>query len=266
MHSLEEKITSRACPGDHVRHAHAVLYNILSWRDGSTRTPQFNTTAHNCPCEQRRTVCRKDPRDTSSVLLKTIRFMRSLPSFSQLPLADQLSLLGHCWVPLFVLGLAQEKIEFEVAPVPQSSILRQILLGPGFTESDHPTLAGVHRLTTCLHELRNLNLSTKEYAYLKGAMLFNPAIPGLSARVFIEGLQQEAQRALRDIVHLLYPEDSHRFSRILLTALSVQTINHGLVTEFFFKPVISNRNMLDLITEMLFCPMESQKNVLHINI
>lgn len=182
MFPLEEKTTSRAC-----QHAHAVLYNILSWRDGSSRTSHFNTTTHKCPCEQRRTVCLKDPRDTcwfaSSVLLKTIRFMRSLPSFSQLPLADQSTLLGHCWVPLFVLGLAQEIVEFEVTCVPQSSILRQILLGPGFTEIDHPTLAGVHRLTTCLHELRNLNL--KEYAYLKGAMLFNPGkIHFLIYRVF----------------------------------------------------------------------------------
>lgn len=85
-------------------------------------------------------------------------------------------MLRHCWVPVFVLGLAQEKIVFEVTDVPNSSILRKILLGPGLTEkeADRPTLAGVHKLRTCLHHLWNLDLSPKEYAYLKGALLFNP--------------------------------------------------------------------------------------------
>lgn len=59
---------------------------------------------------------------------------------------------------------------------PNSSILRQILLGPGLTEkeADQPTLAGVNRLRACLRQLWNLDLSPKEYAYLKGALLFNP--------------------------------------------------------------------------------------------
>lgn len=85
-------------------------------------------------------------------------------------------MLRHCWVPLFVLGLAQEKIAFEVTDAPNSSILRQILLGPGLTEGEahRPTLAGVHRLRTCLRYLWKLDLSPKEYAYLKGALLFNP--------------------------------------------------------------------------------------------
>lgn len=210
--------------------------------------------------------------------------MRSLPSFSQLPTGDQLLLLRHCWAPLFVLGLAQEKIVFEVTNVPNSSILRQILLGPGLTEkdADQPTLDEVHRLKTCLHHLWNLDLSPKEYAYLKGAVLFNPgkpsfliifaftltslldmglnrnlslptaAVEGLSGLSFIEGLQQEAQRALQEVTHLRHPGDASRFSHILLAASSTQTVSHHFTIELFFKPVISNIDMLHLLTEMLF--------------
>ncbi|XP_071356426.1 nuclear receptor subfamily 0, group B, member 2b [Trachinotus anak] len=260
MFSLEEKTTNKTCSGYQDQHPHTILYNILSWRDSDYLNDKLNSNSgvHSCHCEQRRAVCLKDPKATcqvaSGVLVKTICFMRSLPSFSQLPLGDQLSLLRHSWVPLFVLGLAQERIVFEVTDVPNSSILRQILLRPGLSEKevDQPTLARVHRLKSYLHQLWDLDLSPREYAYLKGAMLFNPVVQGLSAVLFIEGLQQEAQEALRQAVHLLHPEDASRFRHILLAASAILNISHSLVTKLFFKPVIGNANMLHLLTEMLF--------------
>lgn len=181
MFPLEE-ITHTTCTGYQDQHPHTILYNILSGKESGYLNTKLNhhATAHNCHCEQRRTVCLKYPKATcqvaSSVLVKTICFVRSLPSFSQLPSGDQSLLLRHCWVPLFLLGLAQEKIVFEVTDEPNSSILRQILLGPQLTErkADRPTLAGVHKLRTCLHHIWDLDLSPKEYAYLKGALLFNP--------------------------------------------------------------------------------------------
>lgn len=183
MFPLEET-TNSACSSYRDQHPHAILYSILSWRESGYHHNKLNrhATAHNCHCEQRRTVCLKDPKATcqvaSGVLVKTICFMRSLPAFSQLPSGDRSSLLRHCWLPLFVLGLAQEEIVFEVIDVPNSSILRQILLGPGpgltEKEADQPTQAGVHILRTCLHQLWDLDLGPKEYAYLKGALLFNP--------------------------------------------------------------------------------------------
>lgn len=255
MFPLEE-----TCSGHRDQHPHTILYNILSGRESGYLNNKLNpsTAAYSCPCEHRRTVCLKDPKATcqvaSSVLVKTICFVRSLPSFSQLPSGDQSSLLRHCWVPLFVLGLAQDKIVFEVTDVPNSSILRQILLGPGLTakEADQPTFAGVHKLRVCLHHLWNLDLSPKEYAYLKGALLFNPAVQGLSASLFVDSLQQEAQRALQEVIYLLHPEDTARFSLVLRAASTVQTVGHSLVTGLFFKPVIGNTNMLHLLTDMLF--------------
>ncbi|XP_068567519.1 nuclear receptor subfamily 0 group B member 2-like [Cebidichthys violaceus] len=259
MFPLEE-FTNHSCSGYRDQPPHTILYNILSGSESRYLNDKLNrdATAHKCHCEQRRTVCLQDPKATcqvaSSVLVKTVCFVRSLPSFSQLPSEDQSSLLRRCWVPLFVLGLAQEKIVFEVTDAPNTSILRKILLGPGLAgnQADQPTLARVHNLRACLHKLWNLDLSPKEYAYLKGALLFDPAVPGLSASSFIEGLQREAQRALREVIRLLHPEDAARFSHVLGAASTTQTVSHSLVTELFFKPVIGNANMLHLLTEMLF--------------
>ncbi|XP_060948728.1 nuclear receptor subfamily 0 group B member 2-like [Limanda limanda] len=259
MFSVEEDIADRACSGYQDQHPHTILYNILCWRDSDHLNGEANSylTSHTCHCKQRK-VRLKDPTATcqvaSSVLIKTVCFMRSLPSFSQLPLGDQSALLTHCWVPLFVLGLAQERIMFEVTDVPNPSILRQILLRPGLSEKevDQATLAGVHRLRACLYQLWDLDLSPKEYAYLRGATLFNPAVRGLSAMLLIEGLQQEAQRALQEVIHLLHPEDASRFRHVSLAASTTQNVSHSLVTELFFKPVIGNTNMLHLLTDMLF--------------
>lgn len=189
MYPVEE-MTESTCCGYRDQHPHNILYSILS--GGKCRyLDTHRNTALNCHCEQKRTVCLKDPKATcqiaSDVLVKTMRFIRSLPSFRQLPQEDQSLLLKHCWVPLFVLGLAQKKIVFEVTDGPNSSLLRKILLGPGQTEkeAERPTLSEVHKLRTCLHQLWNLDLSPKEYAYLKGALLFNPGKMMSNVKVFM---------------------------------------------------------------------------------
>lgn len=105
--------------------------------------------------------------------------MKSLPSFHHLPGVDQFLLLQNHWVPLFILGLAQEQITFEVADVPTTSFLRKILLHDGNGNSEQETddfplnLAAVHNLKSCLDRLWRLELTPKEYVYLKGAILFN---------------------------------------------------------------------------------------------
>ncbi|XP_028837243.1 nuclear receptor subfamily 0 group B member 2a [Denticeps clupeoides] len=233
--------------------SNAILYNILSRADGDSFTP------HRCHCEIRRTVCLKTPNATcqvaSDVLVKTIHFMKSLPAFQQLPPKDQLALLGSCWAPLFILGLAQERVSFEVADSPAASMLKRILLNcHQDTEArrEQPTLVGVHKLKSCLQKFWSLDLSPKEYAYLKGTMIFNPDVPDLKAALFIEGLQREAQHALREVLLPLHPNDRGRFARILLTASFLKTITSNLITELFFRPVIGQADLQELLAEMLF--------------
>ncbi|KFV59830.1 Nuclear receptor subfamily 0 group B member 2, partial [Gavia stellata] len=181
----------------------AILYTILSQNLNHSRGG--HSPAHQrCLCHQRRTVCLRTPHITcqaaSNVLVKTISFMKNLPSFHLLPREDQLLLLDSCWVPLFLL----------------------------------------------------LDLSPKEYAYLKGAILFNPDVPGLRASLYIESLQREAQRALQEVLQPLHPEDQGRFARILLIASTLKSISPALITDLFFRPVIGNTDIIELIVEMLY--------------
>ncbi|XP_072548725.1 nuclear receptor subfamily 0 group B member 2a [Salminus brasiliensis] len=239
----------------------AILFNILSRAEsGAPARSNLNYLPSNrCHCEMRRTVRLKTPGATcqvaSNILVKTIHFMKSLPAFQQLPPKDQLVLLQSCWAPLFILGLAQERVCFEVEDVPAPSMLKRILMNRRDAEEperEQPTLAGVQKLKSCLKKFWSLDLSPKEYAYLKGTMIFNPDVPGLRAALFIEGLQQEAQHALQEVVFLLHPEDRGRFARLLLAGSLLKTITPGLVTELFFRPIISQAHLLDLLVDMLF--------------
>lgn len=161
--------------------SNAILFNILSRAEATPSEPSYKRVPQTCHCEKRWTVCLKTPSETcpvaSDVLVKTVHFMKSLPAFQHLPPKDQLSLLQNCWAPLFILGLAQDRFGFEVHDSPAPSMLKRILLDGQETPSsgpEQPTLAGVQTLKACLKKFWSLDLSPKEYAYLKGTVIFNP--------------------------------------------------------------------------------------------
>ncbi|XP_068179536.1 nuclear receptor subfamily 0 group B member 2a [Antennarius striatus] len=252
-----------SCLADSDRLPNPILFNILSQMDNnkiSQNSLGYSSIRHRCNCEQRRTVCLKRSseicKEASAVLVKTIQFMKNLPAFNQMPPNDQFSLLKSCWAPLFILGLAQEHVEFEVMDTPADSMLKKILLNcqeSSVKEREQPTMAGVSKLTSCLKKFWSLDLSPKEYAYLKGTTIFNPDVPNLKAALFVESLQQEAQHALSEVVQLLHPGDQERFARILLTASVLQSITPSLISELFFRPVIGQADFLELLVDMLFC-------------
>ncbi|XP_020369760.1 nuclear receptor subfamily 0 group B member 2 [Rhincodon typus] len=247
-------VLSDKCQCDSGKRQNAILYTILSQRG------DCKFSHHNCFCEVRQTVCLKTPHVTcqavSDVLAKTVAFMRNLPSFHHLPRSDQLLLLESCWLSLFLLGLAQDRVSFEVIETPGHSMLKRILLnGPNLLRTKEegswqPTLAGVHRIKMCLNKFQGLDLSPKEYAYLKGAILFNPDLLGLRAAGYIESLQREAQRALYEIV--VSAKGSSRFACILLAVSALKTVSTGLIIELFFRPVIGPATMKELLFEMLY--------------
>ncbi|KAJ7304285.1 hypothetical protein JRQ81_011827 [Phrynocephalus forsythii] len=246
------------CTCHHKDNQNAILYALLSQNLSHSRDSHGPSQQH-CLCQKRRTVCLQTPQVTcqaaSDVLVKTISFMKNLPSFQLLPWEDQLLLLDSCWAPLFLLGLVQEMVTFEVMETPAPSMLERILLNDQCKRPElqraQPTLASVQRLQCCLNSFRSLDLSPKEYAYLKGAILFNPDVPGLKASPYIESLQREAQRALQDVLVLLHLEDQGRFARILLISSSLKSIPPALITHLFFQPIIGDTDMLELLSDML---------------
>lgn len=166
-------------------HSNTILFNILKREDScALRADSRSSVMHNGHCDQRRSVCLRNPESTcraaTDVLLKTMCFIKNLPSFHHLPDVDRFLLFRSHWVPLFVLGLAQEQIAFEVVDLPMTSLLSKILLHDQMDDSEQETddfsldVVAVRNLKSCLEKLWRLELTSQEYAYLKGAILFNP--------------------------------------------------------------------------------------------
>ncbi|NXF52526.1 NR0B1 protein, partial [Oceanites oceanicus] len=214
------------CCAEGRRHG-SILYNILRSEERGAASPagqgpRREQASRGCPCGSRRRVALRSPqvacKAASAVLVKTLRFVQNVPCFQELPLEEQLLLVRSCWAPLLVLGLAQDRVHFET----------------GF-------------LAKCW----SLDISTKEYAYLKGTVLFNPDLPGLQCTQYIEGLQREAQAALNEHVRLIHRGDEARFAKLNVVLSLLRSINANVIAELFFRPIIGAVNMDDMLLEML---------------
>ncbi|XP_059837260.1 nuclear receptor subfamily 0 group B member 2-like [Hypanus sabinus] len=245
----------------------SILYSILNKdypKESSCCRCQHHhhPSAPGCSCEFRKKVVLKTPEATcrlaSEVLLKTLTFIKNLPSFCQLPEEDQVLLVQNCWAPLFVLGLAQERVDFEVVEAVAPSLLRRILLNQKAMDGldqeadlNTPTLAEVQRVKLFLVKFWSMDISTKEYAYLKGITLFNPDVSSLKTPHYILALQQEAQHTLNEFIGMTHNGDQMRFAQMLLTLSTLRTVSTTSVTELFFRPVLGKVNMNELLMEML---------------
>ncbi|KAG3282506.1 nuclear receptor subfamily 0 group B member 2 [Ictidomys tridecemlineatus] len=250
-----------ACPCQGAAGHPTILYTLLS--PSLRPRPSVPPSPSRCLCLQHRPVRLCAPhrtcREALDVLAKTVAFLRNLPSFCQLPPQDQRRLLQGCWGSLFLLGLAQDTVTFEVAEAPVPSILKKILLEKPSSSAGwgqppdrpQPSLAAVQWLQCCLESFWSLKLGPKEYAYLKGTILFNPDVPGLHASSHIGHLQQEAHWALCEVLEPWYPAGRGRLARVLLTASTLKSIPCSLLGDLFFRPIIGDVDITGLLEDML---------------
>lgn len=186
------------CCANGRRHS-SILYSILrsEERTASPAGPRRGLASRGCPCGSRRRVALRSPqvacKAASAVLVKTLRFVQNVPCFQELPLEEQLLLVRSCWAPLLVLGLAQDRVHFETVERAEPSMLQRILTtrrqgeqsqprSPAPSRQHHghgggshlPSAAEIQAIKGFLAKCWSLDISTKEYAYLKGTVLFNP--------------------------------------------------------------------------------------------
>ncbi|NXT39202.1 NR0B1 protein, partial [Pelecanoides urinatrix] len=268
------------CCADSRRHS-SILYNILRSEERAAspagQGPRREQASRGCPCGSRRRVALRSPqvacKAASAVLVKTLRFVQNVPCFQELPLDEQLLLVRSCWAPLLVLGLAQDRVHFETVESSEPSMLQRILTtrrqgeqppprGPAPGRPHHgpggggggphlPSAGEIQAIKGFLAKCWSLDISTKEYAYLKGTVLFNPDLPGLQCTQYIEGLQREAQQALNEHVRLIHRGDEARFAKLNVVLSLLRSINANVIAELFFRPIIGAVNMDDMLLEML---------------
>ncbi|XP_072118397.1 nuclear receptor subfamily 0 group B member 1 [Mobula birostris] len=264
---------ARVCQCKNSRGLSSILYKLL--KNEGQELPQGHlpptapsaVAAKVCACSARRRVELKCPHITcaeaSAVLAKTLTFIKNVPCFQALPSADQLTLVRRGWAPLLVLGLAQDKVDFETVETSEASILHMILTnGPANShkesgENHSPSAAEIQTIKRFLMKCWSLDISPKEYAYLKGTLLFNPELPGLHYVEYIQSLQQEAHQALKEYVKSIYKDDQSRFFNLIIALSMLRCISAGVIAELFFRP-IGNVDIDDKLFDVLCVDSEVQ--------
>ncbi|XP_076828106.1 nuclear receptor subfamily 0 group B member 1 isoform X2 [Brachyhypopomus gauderio] len=246
----------------------SILYSILK-NDGQSvqrapGTPRLAVSTQACACGSKRKVSLRSPHTTckaaSAVLVKTLKFVKNVPCFRELPVHEQHVLVRSGWAPLLVLGMAQDRVDFETCEAPEPSMLQRILTGghgrqdgqQGQSHAGHVALSDVQGMKMFLSKCWVLDISTKEYAYLKGAVLFNPDVEGLQCQRYIQGLQSEAHQALNEYVKMIHRGDTTRFAKLFIALSMLRSINANVVASLFFKPVIGAVNMEELLLQMFY--------------
>ncbi|XP_073329830.1 nuclear receptor subfamily 0 group B member 1-like [Pagrus major] len=227
---------------------------------------ELRQQACSCGSTRRRGVLRSPQvtcKAASAVLVKTLRFVKNVPCFRELPEDDQLMLIRSGWAPLLVLGLAQDRVDFETTETVEPSMLQRILTGVPDRQSE--ALAGqssrgaagvsvvdIEAIKAFLKKCWSVDISTKEYAYLKGAVLFNPDVEGLRCLHYIQSLRREAHQALNEHVRLIHREDTTRFAKLLIALSMLRAISAPVVAQLFFRPVIGAVNIEEVLMEMFY--------------
>ncbi|XP_010177257.1 PREDICTED: nuclear receptor subfamily 0 group B member 2-like [Mesitornis unicolor] len=233
----------------------SILYQILNNKHGREtkwhqryRGPHHSMGSQGCSCVDRRVVLKTPEATTrraSEVLLKTLTFIRNLPSFSHMPWEDQVVLIQQNWAPLFVLGLAQEGVDFDLREISAPSLLKKILLNQSSTAGNElgslspgASLEEVQKMKSLLWKFWDLDISAKEYAYLKGIILFSSGCHVLKCLPYVQTLQQEAQQALMKFISMMFNRNLGRFAWILQLITSLRDIDVDAIEELFFRPIL----------------------------
>ncbi|XP_016351739.1 nuclear receptor subfamily 2 group E member 1-like [Sinocyclocheilus anshuiensis] len=188
------------------------------------------------------------------LLFMSIKWAKSVPAFSTLPLPDQLSLLGDAWRELFVLGIAQWAI-----PVDSSTLLAVSGMNTENTDSQrlNKIIAEIQALQEVVTRFRQLRLDATEFACLKCIVTFKAVSThsGSELRSFrnasaIAALQDEAQLTLNSYIHTRYPTQPCRFGKLLLLLPALRSVGQSTIEEVFFKKTIGNVPITRLLSDM----------------
>lgn len=164
----------------------SILYSILN-RGAPRRGTQLETAAahrHLCYCASAsKLVTIRAPllmfTAASQVLAKTFRFLKNVACFRGLPTGDQLLLVRHSWAPLLVVGLVQDSVHFDTVEMRRPSLLHAILTHrredtSAGTEDPGVPVGVAEGIQMFLVRCSGLRMSVKEFALVKGAILFTP--------------------------------------------------------------------------------------------
>ncbi|XP_046461109.1 nuclear receptor subfamily 2 group E member 1-like [Daphnia pulex] len=212
--------------------------------------------------------CLSGIRDTSNdvneaaarLLFLTVRWAKSIPSFSHLFYRDQSLLLEEAWCELFVLTVAQWGLSLD-----EVNTMRNC---PELTSERHELLLeGLRHLHQVVARIHLLRLDHTDFACLKALVLFKPETLGLRDGLAIEILQDQTQMMLHeycssssspqqqshDMSHSMVrshrPSLAGRFGKLLLVLPALKAVQSANVVDLFFRKLIGDTPISRLLAD-----------------
>jgi len=181
------------------------------------------------------------------ILYMSISWARSIPTFLELPFADQALLLEECWSELFILCMIQ-------CSVPMG--LGVLLTAAGVnTEKSQSSkmLSNMQHLRSLQHivtRFQNLAIDSTEFGCLKAIVLFKPDLHNLRCPQYVENLQDYAQSMLGEYVRTAHPSNPARFGKLLLLLPSLRSIRGKTIERLFFRGGIDQLPLDKMLCDM----------------
>ncbi|KAJ6665831.1 hypothetical protein lerEdw1_001303 [Lerista edwardsae] len=110
----------------------------------------------------------------------------------------------------------------------------------------------VQKIKNFLGKFWNADICAKEYAYLKGIVLFNPGLGGLKNHVYVQTLQLEAQHTLMDFISMVHRKHRWRYTWIMEMLAVLRNFDTETVRDLFFRPILGCVDFNGLLLAMLY--------------
>ncbi|OQR80014.1 transcription factor HNF-4-like [Tropilaelaps mercedesae] len=178
-------------------------------------------------------------------LLVLVDWAKSLPSFLELHLDDQVALLRAHAGEHLVLGVARRSL----------AVKDVLLLGNDFLmprnalQDAELSVIGERIMDELIHPMREIRVDDTEFACLKAVVFFDPHARGLSEPNKIKALRYQVQTAIEDYTNDRQYESRGRLVQMLLLLPTLQSVTWQMI-EMMAKSVGKTR-VDSLLQEML---------------
>nr|ASL70518.1 nuclear receptor [Brachionus rotundiformis] len=214
------------------------------------------------------TVCETAAR----LLFMCVRWAKSIPSFVNLDMTDQLSLLEESWRDIFILSAAQYQLSIDIGP-----LMTNAGLTPDQCQSDKlfKTMTEIKNLQDIILKFKQAQVDATEYACLKAVSLFKtnemssassststldssgsrPGSPAdksaqLKDLTHIQTIQEQTQVTLSKYETQMYPTQPFRFGKLLILLPMLKGVSTQTIEQVFFKKTIGNISIDRVILDM----------------
>ncbi|KAL3886711.1 hypothetical protein ACJMK2_026690 [Sinanodonta woodiana] len=176
-----------------------------------------------------------------------IDWAKKVPGFRDFCIEDQMALLKSSFMELNVLRLAyrslplENSIKFADGLEVPSSMAENLGWGKELVSA---TLEFTHRL-------RDLDLDQSEFSIMNAIVLTYPDAQGVQNKQTILTLQTKFLDVLRRYMRHTYPQDLHRYGKILLRLPSLRTLSAKAAERFLSLTLEGTLQINDLVLEMM---------------